>query len=255
LKINVVCDIHGAVPELAQAANDSDLFICLGDLLLFTDYQSPANGIMGDLFGEEDAREWIHLRTTGRFPEARAFAEKKWASIDGDRRALIEARVRDQYRAVFELMPAPVQMTYGNVDLPNHLQDFLKPEQKVLDGEVLEFGGLRFGFVGGGLQSIYRTPQEVNPEEYARKVDALGPVDVLCTHIPPAIPQITYDVMARRMERGSDALLDYIEKFQPKFALFGHVHHPLYSQTRVGRTRCVNVGYFRDTKRPFVLEL
>jgi Icc-related predicted phosphoesterase len=114
---------------------------------------------------------------------------------------------------------------------------------------------VRFGFVGGGLQTIYRTPQEVNPEEYARKVDALGPVDVLCTHIPPAIPQITYDVLARRMERGSDALLGYIEKFQPKYALFGHVHHPLYSQARVGRTQCFNVGYFHATKRPFVLEL
>lgn len=255
LRVNVVCDIHGVVPELANAADGGDLFICLGDLLLFTDYFEPKNGIMGDLFGEEDAKHWIHLRTTGKFPEARAFAEKKWAEIDGDRRALIEERVREQYRSVFDLMPSPVHMTYGNVDLPNHLRDFLKDGQHLLDGEVLEVSGMKFGFVGGGLQTIYRTPQEVNPEEYAAKVDALGPVDVLCTHIPPAIPQITYDVTARRMERGSDALLDYIKKYQPRYSLFGHVHHPLFSRARVGRTECLNVGYFRDTKVPLVLEL
>ena len=86
-------------------------------------------------------------------------------------------------------------------------------------------------------------------------VDALGPVDVLCSHIPPAIADITFDVVARRFERGSIALLEYIKKYQPKYSLFGHVHQPLASRTRVGKTECINVGHFRATKRPFVLDL
>jgi Icc-related predicted phosphoesterase len=44
-------------------------------------------------------------------------------------------------------------------------------------------------------------------------------------------------------------------KYQPKYSLFGHVHQPLASRTRVGKTECVNVGHFRATKRPFVLDL
>jgi Icc-related predicted phosphoesterase len=50
-------------------------------------------------------------------------------------------------------------------------------------------------------------------------------------------------------------LLEYIMKYQPKYSLFGHVHQPLASRTRVGKTECVNVGHFRATKRPFVLDL
>ncbi len=79
-------------------------------------------------------------------------------------------------------------------------------------------------------------------------------MDVLCSHIPPEIPDITFDVVAKRFERGSEALLEYINKYQPKYSFFGHVHQPLASRTRVGKTECVNVGFFRGTKRPFVLD-
>ena len=83
----------------------------------------------------------------------------------------------------------------------------------------------------------------------------LGPVDVLCTHIPPAVPELLYDVRARRMATGSAALLDVIRQTQPRYALFGHVHNPLARRVRVGRTECVNVGHFRATRVPYVVEL
>ena len=54
----------------------------------------------------------------------------------------------------------------------------------------LEIGGRLFGFVGGGLQTPMRTPYELPDDEYAAKVAALGPVDVLCAHIPPNIPEL-----------------------------------------------------------------
>lgn len=81
----------------------------------------------------------------------------------------------------------------------------------VLDGQVVEIGGLKFGFVGGGLKTPYRTPYEITDEEFQKNVDALGPVDVLCSHIPPLIADITFDVVARRFERGSLALLEYVK--------------------------------------------
>jgi len=57
--------------------------------------------------------------------------------------------------------------------------------------------GVTFGFVGAGLISPYRTPNEVPPPVYSEKLDAVGAVDVLCTHIPPAVPELLYDVQAR----------------------------------------------------------
>ena len=167
---------------------------------------------------------------------------------------MMQAKVREQYERIFAAMPTPAILTYGNVDVPALWDEFLQPGHTVLDGQSIDIDGLRFGFVGGGLQTRYRTPHELTDEEYASRVAALGPVDILCTHIPPALPEITYDVVARRFERGSLALRDYVDEHQPRLHLHGHVHQPLVPRTRLGRTEVVNVGHFRGQRHPFVLE-
>src|SRR5487761_949791 len=67
--------------------------------------------------------------------------------------------------------------------------------------------------------------------------------------------ELLYDVQARRMEPGSTALLEVIRRTQPRYAFFGHVHNPLVRRVRIGRTECVNVGHFRATRMPYVVEL
>ena len=81
----------------------------------------------------------------------------------------------------------------------------------------------------------------------------LGTVDVLCSHIPPDVPELTYDVMARRAEIGSAGLLDLIHRARPRWSVFGHVHQPLAPRMRVGSTECANVGHFQRTQWPYVL--
>ncbi len=68
-------------------------------------------------------------------------------------------------------------------------------------------------------------------------------------HIPPAVPELCWDTLAGRSEQGSEDLLRYIEDVQPARAYFGHVHQPLVSALKIGRTLCINVGYFRGTQR------
>ena len=123
----------------------------------------------------------------------------------------------------------------------------------MLDGQVADIGDKRWGFVGGGLQTAMRTPYEVDDAAYAAKVAAVGAVDVLACHIQPDVPGLLYDVEARRFERGSEALLDAIRDTQPELVLFGHVHQPLRSRVRIGRTECVNVGHFRGTGLPYLV--
>ena len=77
---------------------------------------------------------------------------------------------------------------------------------------------------------------------------------MLCTHIPPEVPELVYDTVARRFERGSEALLEAIRRTQPRYALFGHVHQPLARRMRIGATECVNVGHFAGTGQPWALE-
>jgi Icc-related predicted phosphoesterase len=254
MRVHVVSDVHGRVDALAVAGDGADAFICLGDLILFVDYDDHGQGIFAELFGERHADTFIALRTQKRFDEAREFSRALWASLEGEARPHIEAAVRRQYKALFEAMPTPAYLTYGNVDIPGMWPENLRDGHRVLDGETAEIGGWRFGFVGGGLRTEYRTPYEIDDETYAAKVAAVGAVDVLCCHIPPAVPELLYDTVARRYERGSEAVLEAIHATQPRYVLFGHVHQPLARRTRVGRTECVNVGHFRARGTPYVLE-
>jgi Icc-related predicted phosphoesterase len=252
MRVHVVSDVHGRSDALARAGDGADALICLGDLVLFLDYDDVGGGIFGQMFGAEAATHLIELRTQRRFDDARDFSRGLWAAVD-DRRAAIEGAVRQQYSELFAAMPTPAYITYGNVDLPTLWPDFARPGVHVLDGQTTEIGGRTFGFVGGGLQTPMRTPYEISDEDYAAKVAAIGSVDVLCCHIPPDVPELLYDVEARRMERGSVAVLDAVRDTQPDLVLFGHVHNPLSRRTRIGRTECVNVGHFRGRGTPYVL--
>ncbi len=254
MRVHVVSDVHGNTDALARAGDGADALICLGDLVLFLDYADHSRGIFPDLFGEANADRLVELRTARRFDEARDLGRSLWAGLDVDRDTAIEAAVRRQYAELFAAFPTPTYATYGNVDIPTLWPEYARPGTTVLDGRRVELGGLVFGFVGGGLRTPMRTPYEISDEEYAAKVEALGEVDVLCSHIPPEVPDLTYDTVARRFERGSRALLDAIRRTRPRYALFGHVHQPLARRMRIGATECVNVGHFAASGRPFALE-
>jgi Icc-related predicted phosphoesterase len=253
VRVHVVSDVHASVDALSRAGDGADALVVLGDLVCFIDYADHRAGIMGELFGPEAVGTLIELRTAQRFDAAREWSGRLWSQVGGDRGAVIEAAVRRQYAAMFAVLPTPTYMTYGNVDLPRLWPEFARDGVRVLDGETVRIGGRRFGFVGGGLRSPYHTPYEIDDDTYAAKVAGIGAVDVLCAHIPPDLPDLLYDVTARRFERGSAALLDCIRRTQPATALFGHVHQPLHARRRVGRTECVNVGYFRGSGRPYAL--
>jgi Icc-related predicted phosphoesterase len=254
MRVHVVSDVHGRVDALPAAAEGCDALFCLGDLLLFIDYADHGQGIFADLFGAAATQRFVALRTAKRFDEAREMSMRLWKRLGGDPSGHVEMAASRQYAELFAALPEPAYLTYGNVDIPRMWQPHLRPGHHVLDGQHVTLGGWRFGFVGGGLRSAYRTPNEIDEDAYAAKVAAVGEVDVLCSHIPPAVPQLLYDTVARRLERGSDALLAYIRHSQPRYALFGHVHQPLARRVRIGRTECINVGHFRATGAPFALE-
>ncbi|BDM67879.1 metallophosphoesterase [Streptomyces nigrescens] len=256
MRVHVVSDVHGNSRDLAVAGDGADALVCLGDLVLFLDYADHSRGIFPDLFGVAHADALVELRTARRFEEARELGRRLWAELDASgrsREAVIEGAVRKQYAELFAAFPTPTYATYGNVDMPRLWPEYAGPGTTVLDGQRVEIGGRVFGFVGGGLTTPMRTPFEISDEEFAAKIEAVGEVDVLCTHIPPDVPELCYDTVARRFERGSGALLDAIRTTRPRYSLFGHVHQPLARRMRIGRTECVNVGHFNATGTPYVL--
>ncbi|WP_219417091.1 metallophosphoesterase family protein [Pseudonocardia nigra] len=260
MRVHVVADVHGDAEALARAGDGADALLVLGDLVDYIDYRDPTGGILGRVLGPEVSTTFARLRTAGARDELIAFIRDAWSRVH-DAAAVVEGAVREQYARLFGAMSAPTWAIPGNVDVPRLWPEFARPGLCMADGRVETIGGLRFGFVGGAplppTQEVRRsgpwTPHLLPAEEYTTAVAALGPVDVLCSHVPPAVPDLAFDVVTRRAEAASSALLDVVRRDRPRAALFGHVHQPLAQRVRVDRTECVNVGYFRGTGAPYVL--
>lgn len=256
----MVSDVHGNSAALARAAQGADALLVLGDLIDYVDYDDHGGGILGKVFGADAVARFATLRVNGGPGELVDYHRSLWAGLH-DAQATLEDAVREQYERLFAALPAPCYLTPGNVDLPHLWPEFLGAGVRMLDGETTDIGGLRFGFVGGlplppwvplGSSGPWR-PYLRAHDEFDRACAALAGVDVLCSHVPPSVPELAYDVRSRRAETGSQALLEIIERDRPRAALFGHVHQPLASRARVGATECVNVGYFRRSERPYSL--
>nr|WP_222131804.1 metallophosphoesterase [Pseudonocardia sp. C8] len=262
--MHVVSDVHGNARALARAAAGADGLVVLGDLLEFVDYRDPDNGIISRLLGAGVAAEFGRMRRVGA-PRAQMLGllERSWARF-ADPAAAVEEAVREEYATLFGVLGAldvPVWAIPGNVDVPAAWPD--TDGVTAADGRVIEIAGHRVGFLGGVPLPAGIDPRRPGPwqphflthEDWTARLAALGPADVLCTHVPPAVPELVYDVVTRRGELASAPLTARIRSEQPSHALFGHVHQPLHRRARAGRTECVNVGHFRALETPYVLHL
>ncbi|MDQ4026259.1 MAG: metallophosphoesterase [Actinomycetota bacterium] len=252
MPVYVIADLHGASDALDGAVPQGATLLLLGDLVNFLDYISMT-GILTEVFSVETVSEVVDLRTAGRIEEARAVMRERSRGREDEIRTQIGRLVTRQYEEVFAALPDPTYLILGNVDNPALAEAFAKrtPAARLVTAGVVELEGERFGLVGGALPTPLDVAGEVPPEEMRARIDSLGEVDVLCSHIPPSIPELCFDTVSGKREQGSDDLLEYICDVQPRRAYFGHVHQPLVSVMTVGRTVCVNVGYFRSTRRAF----
>ncbi|REK15631.1 MAG: metallophosphoesterase [Actinobacteria bacterium] len=251
--ILVVSDVHGAFDALAGIASTGETLFVLGDLANLTDYRT-GEGAVATALGIEFAKDTAKARGEGDFDEMR----RLWRSHPGDLdqvRSSIEGAIADQYKLMSPVLEGVEgYVIHGNVDRPNHLIKALPSSFRYVHGECVEIGGLTFGFAGGGVATPLQAPGEVTDEEMEETLAGLNDVDVLCTHVAPAIDPLRTDVITGRQERSSDPILRFIRKTQPRLHLFGDIHQPQASRWRIGATRCVNVGYFRATGRPFRLD-
>ncbi|HKE98583.1 MAG TPA: metallophosphoesterase [Actinomycetes bacterium] len=254
IRIKVVSDIHGAAAGLGREAADADVLLVCGDLVNLLDYVT-LDGPVTDVYGLDATRRFVELRTAGRFDEAGSALRAAVRGRERQARERVRADVRAQYERVFAAFPdrTLTLLTHGNVDSPELFADLLRPGVRHLDGETAELDGMTVGFVGGGLpRGSWQHLGERSEEAFTAKVAGLPPVDVLCSHMPPAIDDLCFDTVAGRPEPGSLALVEYVEEHQPDVLYFGHVHQPRTGRLRIGRTRLVNVGCFRHTGRMLV---
>ena len=241
----LVSDIHGAAEALKKVAASDEPLLVLGDLVNLIDYRT-GEGIVADVVGVDLVKRVSVLR----FQRRRSEANDLWHAATAGRMDEINAAIGDlmaqEYREVCGAIEgADAYVTYGNVDRPDMLKEHLPSSARYLDGEACNIEGVSVGFAGGGIPRI-GTAGEVDPVDMASKLDRLGPVDILCTHVPPDIAPLASDVVGRN-QKASKEILEYLKEHRPAFHFFGDIHQPQATTWQVGATTCINVGYFRAT--------
>lgn len=246
----VVSDVHGAFEPLATVVARGEPVLVLGDLVNLVDYRTNV-GIIPDVVGVELVAAIVALRDRSRADEADRLWRERTAELDIDVRAEVGRRMVAEYEEMREaLAGGHVYITHGNVDDPTMLRSHLPAGSTYVDGGVVEIEGERFGFVGGGVPRI-GSRGEVADDTMRRKLASLGEIDVLCTHVPPAVAMLAEDVVGGP-SKGSVPVLEFLLEREPRVHYFGDIHQPRASELTVGVTHCVNVGYFRATGRPTV---
>jgi Icc-related predicted phosphoesterase len=204
-----------------------------------------------DVYGSEHTRQLILNRRTANWDASRRLWREATEGREDEVRAAITGAVAQQHEATADaLTDADAYLIFGNVDWPDDLRAILPDSVRWVDSTVVEIDGYSVGFAGGGVPTPVNARGEVSHEAMAEKLERLGPVDILCTHVAPTVDPLHRDVITGQLERSSDVVLEYLRRHQPRFHYFGDVHQPQATRWMVGETECRNVGYFRATSQP-----
>lgn len=252
MALKIISDIHGEYTALSSELGPEDTGVLLGDYLNLVDFRT-LDGILSQVYSREQViKALLELKKGGKGPARKPIQDIVGADPEKYRQVL--ELMRESYTEFFASLPCFCYLIYGNTDSPQMMRELAGGNVEIIEAGVVELEGLRFGLVSGSPGGPWSVglPGEVTTEEYQQKVESIGPVDVLCSHFPPAIPDLTWDLLANRDEAGSEALLTYLDENRPTHHYFGHVHNPRESSMCYGPTRLVNAGFFKQHKSAIV---
>ncbi len=253
MAIKLVSDIHGAHAALSAQVTPADTLVMLGDYANLLDFET-LDGIITEILTRPRVIRVMMQVARGEMREAEELVRELTLPAGKHYRQAAEL-LAESYTALFESIPCDAYLIFGNNDFPDVLQQCRRDNVHVLNGETATIEGLRFGFVSGSPpHSLTLSLQgSADHETYSSRVAALGPVDVLCSHVPPSGLGLEYDVVMARDEASSEALTEHIETHKPRYAFHGHVHNPGKETATLGPTRVMNLGYFRRHGKVFTL--
>lgn len=137
----------------------------------------------------------------------------------------------------------PAVLVPGNGESDDELEEACRAWEgaHVLHGSGCEIDGVAFWGLGGGVPVTPFGAWSFDlSEEEARGLLANCPDGaVLVTHSPP---HGHVDVAGGGEHLGSRAVMDTIERVEPRLVVCGHIHACWKEESRVGHTRIVNAG-------------
>ena len=136
---------------------------------------------------------------------------------------------------------APMVLVPGNAESAEELSEAAFDGVHVLHGSAVVVDGVRVFGMGYGVPV---TPFgdwscDMTEIEAAELLDRCEAADILVTHSPP---KGYGDRTSQDESIGSVAVRDAIERIQPDFALYGHIHDSWGYRGEIGRTQIANLG-------------
>ncbi|MDH3976263.1 MAG: metallophosphoesterase [Deltaproteobacteria bacterium] len=137
-------------------------------------------------------------------------------------------------------------MQAGNLDHPE-VEGYLEALGISLHGRGHVLGEIGIFGCGGGNPSPFNTPNEFAEEEIAQILKSGFesvrdcPVKIMVPHAPPYDTKV--DIVNNGLHVGSKAVRDFIEKYEPRLCLCGHIHEAA-GEDYVGKTHIINAGPF-----------
>lgn len=241
-------DIHGEFEALSRLVSAEEVLFIAGDLLNFMDFTDITKGILYQAFTPEELAEGLKEYASGNLDRVRE-GIREISTPGHERYERVRPLIEGTYERLSRTLPGKTFIIFGNDDYPSILKAKLDGKAEIVESGTVNVGGISIGLVSG-MPEGHRTmglAGEIPADIFRQRLFALGPVDIIVTHIPPTVPELTYDVVAKRQEPASDALLEYIHTHHPSYAFFGHVHNPGVQSITIGRTRALNLGFFKKT--------
>jgi len=143
-------------------------------------------------------------------------------------------------------LKANTLMQAGNLDHPE-VEVHLQALGISLHGKGHVAGPIGIFGCGGGNPSPFNTPNEFEEEEIAGFLiqgyeDVKDcPVKIMVPHAPPFNTKV--DIVHSGLHVGSEAVRNFIEKYEPDLCLCGHIHEAA-GEDRIGKTHIINGGPF-----------
>ncbi len=140
----------------------------------------------------------------------------------------------------------PIAAIPGNLDTPAIIAT-LADHGILAHGQLVRIGEWSVvGFGGGSPQNageiLFSDEQIIAGLEPLLK--NCDPLKTIClTHQPPF--DTALDLFGYVEHRGSHAVRDLLDRYQPAFHFCGHIHES-YSEQQLGRTLCVNVAAVKE---------
>jgi len=108
--------------------------------------------------------------------------------------------------------------------------------------QSMQIGRWAVAGLGYSNPTPFNTPGEYTELELAERLEpfaALDPLILIC-HTPPKNTKL--DRVREGQHFGSQAVRDFIDRYQPLYFYCGHIHEAAGAHEVIGRTQCWNVG-------------